>query len=321
MESNDSNARRAAWGAYWASGRLHSCVNSSGSNYRGAIGDFWRQWLLSLEPGARVLDLATGNGPLPRLLAELRQDAVEIDAVDFASIAPGWHDTQKQPSIRFHTGARMEALPFPDAVFDAVISQYGFEYAIRPEALAECVRVAKSGSRIALVMHHAGSALIDVGREELHHHAQLVAQDGLLTAATEVIPWMAKIRSGMAPDGRADQARGLYNVAMSRLADAVSRSTAPDLLLEARSTVHGLISRLQRDEEAILMQLRSYADALEAARLRTSEMVACALTKDDIEALAHQLTELRPGTRVEYDELRQEEGCVAWLLLARLLGE
>ena len=318
MESNDSNARRAAWGAYWASGRLHSCVDSSGSNYRGAIGDFWRQWLLSLEPGARVLDLATGNGPLPRLLAELRQGAVEIDAVDFASIAPEWHDPERQPSIRFHTGVRMEALPFPDAMFDAVISQFGFEYANRHEALSECVRVARPGSRIALVMHHAGSALIDVGREELRHHAQLVAPDGLLTAAAEVIPWIAKIRRGAVPDGRADRARELYNYSMSKLADAASRSSAPDLLLEARSTVHGLISRLQRDEEAVLVQLRSYVSALEAARLRTSEMVACALTRDDIEALVRQLTELWPGTQAESGELRQEEGCVAWSLLARV---
>ena len=127
---------------------------------------------------------------------------------------------------------------------------------------------------------------------------------------------MTRVRQGAAPDAGADRARERYNAAMSALTTTASRSPAPDLLLEARNRVHGLLAKIATGA-LVLDELHAYIEALKAARLRTSEMVEAALKPADIEVLACQLAELRPGALVDFAALRQEEGVIAWSLVAR----
>ena len=79
--------------------------------------------------GARV----TGLDLTPELLAQARAGAVVSGHDDIA-----WHEGD------------VEALPFPDASFDVVLSQFGHMFAPRPEvAMAEMLRVLKPGGTIA----------------------------------------------------------------------------------------------------------------------------------------------------------------------------
>ena len=317
--SDDIDQRGDAWSRYWASGRTHSCVGSFGDSYGGAIGEFWRQRFLALREGDRVLDLGTGNGPLPALLWEMRGPEVSIDAVDLARVAPAWYAPSEHTSVSFHSRVRMEALPFADQAFDAVVSQFGAEYAEREGMLGEVVRVSQPGATIALVMHHAGSVLLHVGHEELRHHGRLAGADGLFAAARRVVPWIARLRSGEDVGGNAAAtlAREGYNRAMQDLAAAIEASPAPDLLVEARDSVHALVAGTgMTDAGEALERIDAYAAALEGARLRTAELVAHALDRDALEAMAAGLRRLRPGLGVELSELRQAEGILAWVLLA-----
>src|SRR5689334_5614527 len=107
MSSSDDSTRRAAWSAYWASRHMHSCASSYGNNYGGAIADFWRGFLGRFPPSGRLLDLATGNGPLPHLVWELRKDAADVDAVDLAELAPAWYEPSRHIGVRFHSAVRI----------------------------------------------------------------------------------------------------------------------------------------------------------------------------------------------------------------------
>ena len=266
--------RGKAWSRYWSSGRLHSCTGSYAGNYDGAIGRFWRSLAADLAPNACVLDLATGNGPLPLLLWEARGDALQVDAVDLAAVAPDWYRADRHGRIHFHSGVRMEALPFADGSFDCVVSQFGFEYAERGPALAECLRVMRPDARLALVMHHHDSVLVRVGREELAHHGRLLATDGLLAAAIAALPWIAQARSGQP------------------ITDLAATTAA----------------------------LQAYAGELDGARLRTAEMVAHALSPQQLDALQQRLRQARPGLEVATAELAQAQGVLAWSLLAAPAG-
>ena len=311
--------RGKAWTRYWSSGRLHSCTGSYAGNYDGAIGRFWRSLAADLAPDACVLDLATGNGPLPLLLWEARGDALQVDAVDLAAVAPDWHRPDRHGRIRFHSGVRMEALPFADASFDCVASQFGFEYADRGPALAECLRVMRPDARLGLVMHHHDSVLVRVGREELAHHGRLLATGGLLAAAGAALPWIAQARSGqpITDLAAATVARGHYNQAVQGLAEAARASLAPDLLLEVRQAVHRLLAGVHAGNlAAATAALQAYAGELDGARLRTAEMVAHALSSQQLEQLEQQLRQARPGLEVATVELAQAEGVLAWSLLA-----
>lgn len=313
---HDPDGRRQAWSGYWASGRLHSCATSFEGNYDGAIGRFWEQAFASLPPGSRVLDLATGNGALPAMLWQMHPAAVQVDAVDLAEVAPAWITPAHGQAIRFHPGVDMEALPFADARFDCVVSQFGFEYADRARALAEACRVAAPDGRLRLVMHHHDSRLVQVGREELAHHRHLVADDGLLPAARAVVAVLAAVRGGRPPDAAAVQARQRYNLALAELAQAAAASTAPDLLLETREAVHRQVAAVGADPTPALEALERLGADLAHARLRTAEMVECALDRAQLDALAQAVRQARPQWQVACAELAQAEGVLAWSLAA-----
>lgn len=318
MDKAASIDRQRAWDAYWKAGELHSCVGSYGGNYAGAMAGFWKERFARLQPGARVLDLATGNGALPLLL--LRQvgagAGLAVDAVDMAAIAPAWPDQDTASQVSFHPRIAMESLPFEDAVFDLVVSQFGLEYASWPEALGEALRVCKAGGSAAFVLHHAGSVLVQVGRHELANQQVLRAEHGLLAAARAVLPWVARARNGGAaltrdPDAVACRAR--YNEAMNALGDAIGASAVPDLLVQGRDLIHGLVGACARggsdDASAALEQ---YEIALQAARLRTSEMIEHALDGTAIDAMRAAVLELRPGSRFSAEPIVQEQGILGW---------
>ena len=320
MTTSDNDSRRRAWSSYWAQGALHSCVGSFDANYSGAIGTFWEPLVADISPGARVLDLATGNGALPLRLWERhgRASGLRIDAVDLAALAPPWYSPETHPGIAFHSGVAMESLPFADGTFDWVLSQFGLEYARRPEALRECLRVARQDARLAFVLHHAGSVLVSVGRGELANQELLMAPDGLIAAARRVLPWIARARRGDVPgaDPRAAQDRELYNAAVARLGQAIAASAVPDALVEAREWIHRLLAGVTgADLPARIESLEAYRQAVQSAALRTREMLEHALDAAQVEEMAAVFKAARPASGVRCEPLVQREGVLAWGLV------
>lgn len=102
-----------------------------------------------VKPGQRVLDVGSGTGVVaitaarlganvtgsdltPELLEQARHNAV------IANVEMEWRE------------ADVEKLPFPDAHYDAVLSQFGHMFAPRPDvAVAEMLRVLRPGGTIA----------------------------------------------------------------------------------------------------------------------------------------------------------------------------
>ena len=306
---NNADARRVAWSQYWSAGLLHSCPGSFAGNYSGAIARFWDSALGDMDSDSRVLDVATGNGALPQRLQQRYGDRVSVDAVDAAQLAPAWFDPLRYPGIRFHSGVLAEALPFEDAHFDYVVSQYGIEYAARPDACEQALRVLHPQGRLALVMHHSGSVLAQVAREEQHHFAWLLGDDGLLIAARGLAPWLAKVRNGeyLRGNAMAERARQVFNEVQEDLEARASASSVPDLLLEARHQVQQLLQQPQSD--ALLIR---YADGLQAGQLRSAELLQFALSTADMDEWVVQLHAERPHSRLEVTELRQAEGIMGW---------
>jgi len=99
-------------------------------------------------PGVRVLDVATGPGYVAA--AAVRRGA-SVVGIDFSEAmlaeARGHH-----PGIDFRSGDA-EALPFPEASFDAVVMSFGLLHLARPDqALAEAHRVLRPGGRLAFTV-------------------------------------------------------------------------------------------------------------------------------------------------------------------------
>jgi ubiquinone/menaquinone biosynthesis C-methylase UbiE len=99
-----------------------------------------------IGPGRRVLDLAAGTGKLTRLLVPTGADVVAVEPV------AGMRDrlVVSLPGVEAHDGTA-EALPLPDAAFDAVTVAQAFHWFDAPVALAEISRVLRPGGHLFLI--------------------------------------------------------------------------------------------------------------------------------------------------------------------------
>ncbi len=300
--------RQQAWTRYWQSGALHSCVGSYDGNYGGAIAAFWHARFVEVTASMRVLDLCTGNGPLPALLLAQfdGRPAPRVDAVDFAEPRPAWENAAR---IAFHAHTSIEALPFEDGAFDRVYSQFGFEYADTERALSEARRVLAPGGELAFVCHHAGSWLAEVAAEDVSHLDWLAAHDAPAVVATVAA---AAAHGGV----RAAMADPAFDTLMRALAARARAARIPDALHDAGNTIGGMVElAASRGEVAARDAVDQWRTATEDMRLRSSELIEHALDNDAIDTLAAALRD--EGRACDVGELREGDYLVGWTLVSR----
>src|SRR5215831_9182022 len=105
---------------------------------------------IELRPGMKVLDAACGTGNLAVIAA--RRGCL-TSGLDIAAnlIAQARERARKEGLDIEYTEGDAEAMPYPDASFDVVVSMYGVMFAPRPEQVVnELQRVTKPGGLIAL---------------------------------------------------------------------------------------------------------------------------------------------------------------------------
>jgi SAM-dependent methyltransferase len=101
-----------------------------------------------IRAGERVLDVATGPGYVAAEAAERGAVTIGLDNAE-AMLSRA---RRRLPQIEFRRGS-VEALPFPDGSFDAVVGNFILLHLGRPEqAAAEFVRVLAPGGRVALTV-------------------------------------------------------------------------------------------------------------------------------------------------------------------------
>ena len=130
----------------------------------------FQQWgriiaeMARVAPGQRVLDVACGTGVLACAAAERVEPDGAVTGLDrsdeMLAIARG-----KSARIEWKSG-QAEALPFADASFDRVASQFGLMFfEDKAESLREMVRVLRPGGRLAVAVcdaldHSPGYAVL-----------------------------------------------------------------------------------------------------------------------------------------------------------------
>lgn len=109
--------------------------------------------LLSLGPGARVLDVASGKGASAMSLAE--RFGCEVVGIDYGDNNVQSANTEASARglgslVRFQK-ADAESLPFPDSSFDAVVCECAFcTFPEKTTAAREFARVLRGGGRLGL---------------------------------------------------------------------------------------------------------------------------------------------------------------------------
>lgn len=105
---------------------------------------------LDVRAGQKVLDVAAGNGNASLAAARRWCDVVSTDYVPALLGRARERAAAERLKIEFQE-ADAEALPFPDAGFDAVMSTFGVMFTPdQDKAAAELIRVCRPGGKIGL---------------------------------------------------------------------------------------------------------------------------------------------------------------------------
>jgi SAM-dependent methyltransferase len=183
--------------------------------------------LLALTPTEQVLDVASGRGTTALMLAGdygLRVEGVDLSAANVALALGAAHAADLAARVVFTTGDA-EALPYPDAIFDAVVCECAFcTFPDKPTAAAELARVLRPGGRVGIT---------DVVAEPGRLPAELTGLAAWVACIADARP-VAEYAAILTDAGLRVTHTGRHDVALSRMIDqiearlAVVRMTARD---------------------------------------------------------------------------------------------
>ncbi|MFT2089557.1 class I SAM-dependent methyltransferase [Paraglaciecola sp. 2405UD69-4] len=176
---NDKNA----WDIYWQSGHKESCISDSYDALSNTIRNIWIEAAKHLTHKVEILDLATGNGSVPRILSKLCTNT-KIIGVDRANVFP-LNNEQNSNAIELIPNIDITDLPFSKNRFDLVTSQFGFEYADENLALPQVYKVLKEGGSFRFISHHSNSKIVTMNNRKLYEFKRLFETNGLIDTISQ----------------------------------------------------------------------------------------------------------------------------------------
>jgi SAM-dependent methyltransferase len=244
---------RQSWTDFWQRGELTTLTHFR-DGYSGELAAFWHALVERLADGARVVDLATGNGAVPMVLLQHARTLglrLELEGVDVAGIDPVAHAGRRAEwladlaTIRFHAGTPLERTGLASSQYHLVTSQYGIEYGDLDAAADEIARLLKPGGLFGAIIHSADSNVAITAR-------RLDELLGLLLGKLDI---PGRVRDLL---GRVGAARD--EASMTRLMSQPENARAYDGLLAALAQAE----RVARQDEERYGTLNGFATSIMA---------------------------------------------------------
>jgi len=289
--------KRAAWDLFWSYDRLSSFGTGSGAgNYGEHIAAGWRGFFAALPPGARVLDLCTGNGAIAVIAVESGK-RLRVTGADLAAVRPAAFVTRGKQALAkvcFLANTPAEQLPLPDGGFDAVVSQYGLEYSDMQRSLAEAARVLAPGGRLRLAMHAAEGSVADRTGGGIADADFLLDELDLPALAASCFQAILDAERGRATGpfaATAAQARyAAFRDGLKAVADRVPSAADVDMLVSVHRSLTDLFQQRQAQDEAALMaKVAALRTEIAAHRERQRALLAAAQSAEQVAAIAERL--------------------------------
>jgi hypothetical protein len=229
-----------AWDRFWRANRLACCVGRGETNYAADIRKPWAAFFRQFQDGDSMLDLGTGNGAVPLIALDYAEQhglTLNLHGVDSADIDPANHNPElgdKLGKITFHARTSVTDLPFAEASFDFVTSQYGIEYAPLEPAAAEIVRVLRKGAYGQFIVHAEDGVTANAARRELEDIDELLHDIDIFSATTNALILVRGIEESRGKPTSADMERAKaafddYHKRLTRLGEIWEKRTAGDV--------------------------------------------------------------------------------------------
>lgn len=324
---------RDQWSRYWRKSTITTFSRQFNANYDKEFAEFWNARFAALGDPARIVDLGTGNGAVALLAVQHADDHhrdFEVGGLDYADIRPvqdlaGVEDVAGLLGrIDFRSGVRMEDTGLAAASVDLLTSQYGYEYADTAAAAREAHRVLKPGGRIALILHHDRSSVVEMARDSIAQLRYAQHREKLGERVAALVKAMGESASPAARrrlkfDKRVEAQRKKLNATLARIDQHAPRFRDPEALLGIM--VPNLMNVFDAHKDATLRERLAYLERnmaeLTAFRDRMADLESAALSEQGIERVQRELETagFEPGERgvVRYGRDRLLMG---WTLVA-----
>ena len=150
------------WEGFWRNTR-EAAAYRSGAPQQAVLEQFWGGFFgrtVPMFPGARILELACGNGVVACSALEAVRTAglPDVMVCGLDRSASGLVDLRRRLPSAYPVNADVLKAPFRDGVFDLVVSQFGVEYA-GSSAVAEAARLVAPGGVLAAILPLKGGEI------------------------------------------------------------------------------------------------------------------------------------------------------------------
>lgn len=297
------------WSIFWQSNQLHSCMPATFNQSPVHLNQIWQNFFDSLDAGATILDMGTGNGSLITQAAKVSGNKAEpftLHGVDLASIDPFRYvasTSQLLGEVHFHPDTAMETLPFDEPLFDAVVSQYALEYSNVNESVAEAVRVLKPGGWVRFLLHADDGVLKQRCRQQ-YDQTRIILDSKLFSATANLLDALFKAEAGhdkqavRRAENRIWQVKSVFDELENRFANEEERTLVDNLFAAVRRLpsmrkMHTLETLTKMNDDVRLLLL--------AQSRRLQAMQQAALTDSEAKEIAGHLQQLN----MEYVSLEQ----------------
>jgi SAM-dependent methyltransferase len=281
------------WSDFWQQGFVTTFGPVMPNNYQGVLADFWRQQFSALDAGSRILDIATGNGAVALIAAQVSSEQdknFRITGCDLATIGDTIGSSEElqalRSTIQFHSNTRCEKLPFGIGSFDMVSSQFGLEYCRMPQTLAEIRRVLVPGGKFVVMAHHENSRLLMAARSESETYRYVLEDLNLLGRVRAFFGAMGnplnqeELRVAMA------KAKPLSTSVNQGVAAMKAKYPNSDCAKQILGAINHLAEGAARVESKHrLRTLAMVTEEFQMAARRLQDMVKAGLGDDDIDTL------------------------------------
>ncbi len=308
-----------AWDTYWQ-GTREKAAHKEGGVQEALLAEFWDELLssqLQANPSLRVLDLACGNGAVTGFLRQI-SPALAVHCCDYSLHA--LVDLERRHPGNLRVVADAARLPYADASFDLVASQYGVEYA-GPQAIVEAARLVAPGGTLALLVHVFEGAIYRECERNRDVIAAIRALDILALAQSAFAAGFA-LNAGTGTPAAFKQAEQAFTPAVRGL-EQILRDAGPTVAGGLPGQLYQDIAHMYRKMSAyepaeIFDWLEGMTGELDAYQGRMQSMLDVALAQHQLLALQEDLVPLGFADVTLRDmAVNEHSPAAAWAMLSQ----
>ncbi len=310
------DTRIDAWDRYWKGGHGDTCF------HQGDVFSLQKDWMAffaALPKSARILDLATGNGALPLMAATVSREeglGFSITGVDFATPSPELVsdvDASLLDGISFVSSTPLETMEFDEASFDAVTSQFGFEYSDTRRSIPRIAKLMAPGCKLRFLIHSHGGSVFRSTEQRCGRIKQLLAKDQVFDICRRLARFNPRDPASLA---KAQKLERRFHAKLKSLRAKATDLPPDDVSIYAMNYVEQLVqSRSYAPPDEWRKALSDLSDELNDYVIRLNGMLRAAQKDAEMKRLVASF-EAAGLEDVSYQPALQDQNDVGWILLA-----